>query len=86
MVRLVKVLRGVTVLRRVAATHMATGLAESQLDPNVAHFQALLAAAGVGFHVLNLFQMTACRCHNDLLTFPFVKGTLGKVEGSRAGL
>jgi len=74
------------VLRRVAATYMATSLAESQMNPGVAHAQALLAPACVGFDLSNVFQMTACLCHDDLLTFPFVKVTLSKVEGSGAGL
>jgi hypothetical protein len=85
MARLVKVFRGMAVLRRVTATHMAASLAESQVNPGVAQLQALLATAGVGFDLLNLIQMPACWFHSSLLTFPFVKMTLSKVEGSRAG-
>jgi hypothetical protein len=65
MVCLVKMLRGVTVLRRVTATHVPTSLAEPQVDPNVAHLQALLTASGVGFDLLNVFQMTASWCHGS---------------------
>ena len=49
-----KMLRGVLVLRRVAAADMPTGHAQSQMDPFVAHLEALFATLGMRLHILNL--------------------------------
>jgi hypothetical protein len=50
------------VLGGIAATHMATGHAQSQVDPNVAHLQAFFATPGMWPHILNLVGMFAV-CH-----------------------
>src|SRR4051812_14312282 len=52
------------VLRRVAAAHVAAGQAEPEMDPGVAHLQALLAAAGVRFDVVDLIQMGTRDCRD----------------------
>src|SRR4029077_305955 len=52
-----EVLGGVLVLRRVAAADVAAGEAEPEVDPGVAHLQALLATPSVGFDVLDLIQV-----------------------------
>ena len=54
MLRRMKMLRGVLVLRGVAAADMATGQAQSQMDPIVAHLKALFATLGMRLHILNL--------------------------------
>src|SRR6185312_897830 len=41
--RTVKMLRGVLVLRRIAAAHMAARHTQAQMHPGIAHLQALLA-------------------------------------------
>jgi hypothetical protein len=43
MLGLVKVFGGVLILRRVAASDMATGQANSEMDPSIAHLDALFA-------------------------------------------
>src|SRR3982751_4124822 len=60
----VEVLRRMAVLRRVAAAHVAAGQAEPEMDPGVAHLQALLAAAGVRFDVVDLIQMGTRDCRH----------------------
>src|SRR5439155_1351469 len=55
----VKVLRGVFVLRRIAAPDVATGEAHSQMDPAVLHFQTLFAAGGARLDVAGLVEMCA---------------------------
>jgi len=52
-----KVLRGVPVLGGVAAANVATSLAEAQLNPRIAHLQALFAIIGAGGWVLNLGEV-----------------------------
>src|SRR5215475_5575124 len=58
MLRRVKVLRCMFVLRRIAASNVATLVAKTQVHPGVAHFEALFAAVGVG---ANVFDMTLVR-------------------------
>jgi hypothetical protein len=53
----VKMLGGVLVLRRIAASDVATNHAQSKVHPLVAQLQALLAAFGMRLHVLNLIQV-----------------------------
>src|SRR5713101_7241477 len=55
----VKVLRGVFVLRGIAAADVPTGEAHSQMDPAVLHFQTLLAAGGARLDVADLVEMGA---------------------------
>jgi hypothetical protein len=55
----VKVLCSVLILGRVAAADVAARHAQSQMNPSVAHFQALLAPVRVGFNVSNLIGVRA---------------------------
>jgi hypothetical protein len=57
----VEVFGGVLILGRVAAAHMATHETHSQVNPAVAHLQALLAPFGVGMDIVNLIEMRALR-------------------------
>src|SRR5713226_606811 len=59
----VEVLRGMPVLRLVAAADMAAAQAQSQVDPGVAGLQALLAAIGVRGDVSDLVQVRALDRH-----------------------
>ena len=52
-----KMLRRMLVFRVVAAADMTAGLAEAQVDPRVAHLQALLAPGGVWRHIMYLVQV-----------------------------
>jgi hypothetical protein len=54
-----KMLRRVLVLGRIAATHMATRHAQSQVDPNVTDLKAFFTPAGMGSDMLNLICMLA---------------------------
>jgi hypothetical protein len=61
MFRLVKVLGGVLVLGRVAAADVAADKTFPQVDPGVAHLEALLAAFAAGPDLTNLFYVrTGC--------------------------
>jgi hypothetical protein len=62
MLRVMKVLGRMFVLRRIAAAHVAAFQAQSQMDPAIAHFQALLAAASVRSDRPDLIEMRAS-CH-----------------------
>ena len=61
-----RVLRGmkvrarVTVLRRVAATHVAALQAHAQVNPRVAGLQALFAALGLRLHFLQVLRQHDC--------------------------
>jgi hypothetical protein len=58
----VKMFCGVLVLRAVAAPHVATLQAQSQMHPGVAHFQTLFASLGrFWFYLSYLIQMGAFR-------------------------
>jgi hypothetical protein len=46
MLGLSEVLRGVSVLRGIAAADVTTNLAQAQMNPRIAHFQTLLASVG----------------------------------------
>jgi hypothetical protein len=62
MLRVMKVLGRMLVLRRVAAANVAAFQAQSQMDPAIAHFQALLAPASVRSDRPDLIEMRA-GCH-----------------------
>jgi hypothetical protein len=55
----VEVFRRVLVLGGITATDMATRHAEPQMNPSVAHFQALPTNTNVRFHVFDLIQVRA---------------------------
>src|SRR6266404_2214245 len=57
--RRMKMFRGVFVLRRVAAAHVAADQAQAQVHPAVACFQALLASLCIRLNVPDLIQMRA---------------------------
>jgi hypothetical protein len=50
----VKVFGGVLILGRIAATDVAATQAQAQVDPFIAHLQALFAAVRMRFDVANL--------------------------------
>ncbi len=57
MLGVVKVLSGVFVLRRIATAHVAALHAKAQMDPLIAHFEALLAALRrFWFDVMNVIR------------------------------
>jgi hypothetical protein len=53
-----KMLGSVLVLGRIAAAHVAADHAQPEMDPGVAHLQALFTAVGVGLHVPDLVHVT----------------------------
>jgi hypothetical protein len=53
----VKMLGRMLVLGRIATSNMAANLAQSQVHPSIAHFQALFAALRVRLYILNLIQV-----------------------------
>jgi hypothetical protein len=56
----VKMFRGVTIRRRITATHMAAGQAKSEVDPGRTDLQTFLAAIRAGNDVVvNLIQVRA---------------------------
>jgi hypothetical protein len=59
MMRGMEVLRRMFILGGIAASDMPAFQAQAQMDPTVAHFEALLAAASVRFHVLYLIDVRA---------------------------
>src|SRR5947209_20226465 len=63
MLRPVKVLRGVPVLRRIAAAHVAARETEPQVDPRIARLEALFAAFLTGMPDLDLVEMRALFFH-----------------------
>jgi hypothetical protein len=58
----------VLVFRRVATAHVAALQAHAQMQPRIAHFQALFATLRLGLHLLQVLRnMTASCCtHGDL--------------------
>jgi hypothetical protein len=50
-------LGGVFVFRVIAASHMAAGLTQPQMDPGVAHLQAFLTAVSARRHIMEIFYM-----------------------------
>src|SRR5690348_2731128 len=63
----VEVFGGMPVLRVIAAADVAADQTFAQMDPAVAHLQALLAAVATRGHVANFVQVRAIRCHAILL-------------------
>jgi len=63
MLRLMEMLGGMLVFRRIAAAHVAAGAAKAQMDPRVAHFEAFLAALGSRLDVAHLIEMCASTLH-----------------------
>jgi hypothetical protein len=59
MLRPVKVFGCVLVFRRIATTHMAADHAQTQMNPGVADFQAVLTSACMRFDVSNLIDVRA---------------------------
>jgi hypothetical protein len=59
MLRHVKMFRGVLVLGRVAATHVAAGEAHPQVHPGVSDLQAIFTATGTRFDVANFLYVFA---------------------------
>ncbi len=53
----VKVLRGVLVLRRIAAPHMAASQTETQVNPGISSLNAIFANVLVGILEFDLIQM-----------------------------
>jgi hypothetical protein len=53
----VKMLGGVFVLGRIAASDVAAREAHAQMDPLVSHLQAFFAAVGTGLYVLDFFDV-----------------------------
>jgi hypothetical protein len=53
----VKVFGGVLVFGGIAATDVAATETQAQVDPLIAHLQALFAAFSVGFDVVNLIEV-----------------------------
>jgi hypothetical protein len=46
---------------------VAAGEAKPQVYPAISHLETLLAASGLGLHVVNLIQMDTDFCHGVLL-------------------
>jgi hypothetical protein len=62
-----KVLGGVLVLGRIAASHVTAGEAQPKVYPTIPHLDALLADVDLGLRNVNLIQMSAYGCHGCLL-------------------
>jgi hypothetical protein len=61
MLSLMKMFGGVLVLGRIAAADVTADEALSQVDPRIAHLQALLAAFAAGLNLANFFYVwTGC--------------------------
>jgi hypothetical protein len=59
-----KMLGRMFVLRRIAAAHMSTRLAEAQMYPAIAHCQTFFTAISARCHGMDLIEMGA-RCSHD---------------------
>src|SRR5262249_16592864 len=62
-----KMLGGMFVLGRIAATHVAALRAHSQMDPGVAGFNTFLTNVSVRAGKLDFGEMTTRSCHGNLL-------------------
>src|ERR1700739_4319999 len=60
---------GVLVLGGVAAAYVAANLAQAQVHPGVAHFEALLATMRLRFRIANLIGVCTSLRHSFLLSF-----------------
>ncbi len=63
MVGVMEMFGGVLVLRGVAATHVAADHAQAQVNPGVAHFDALSADVDIGGGEFDLVQVLAFLRH-----------------------
>jgi hypothetical protein len=62
-----KMLGGMFVFRRIATAHVAADETKAEVDPGVAHFQALLAAFGIWLDLFDLIEVRADIGHGSLL-------------------
>jgi hypothetical protein len=62
----VEVFGGVFVFGGVAAADVSAGKAEAQMDPTIAHFEALFAAFCFGLYLFDLIEMRALIGHGLL--------------------
>ena len=60
---MMKMFSCVLVLRLVAAAYVSANKTYSQVNPGITHFQAFLAALGIGPDRFNLFAVFTCRRH-----------------------
>lgn len=67
MLRGVEVGASMTVLRRITAADVAALEAHAQMNPAIAHFEALFAAFAAGFHILYVVLDVGTSCHWFLL-------------------
>jgi hypothetical protein len=67
MLHRVKMFCGVLVFRGVATAHVAAAQTQAQMNPGVAHLEALFAAFGVWFDALDLIEVRATLSHALLL-------------------
>jgi hypothetical protein len=63
MLRGMKMFCGVFVLGRVTTSDMTAAQAQAQMHPAIAHLQALFAAPGLWFHVLDLIEVSTVFRH-----------------------
>jgi hypothetical protein len=71
--RRMEMLRGVLVLRRIAAAHVSAPQAHAQMNPRVVHLQAFFAALRARLHRTDLIEVCARNWHYAL---PFPVTTL----------
>src|ERR1039458_9204517 len=60
---------GVAILRRVAAAHVAALQAHAQVNPRVAHLEALLAAFGLRLYLFQVVGNVCAGCRHHALRF-----------------
>src|SRR5579863_8096822 len=73
----------VLVLGRIAAADVAATKAQAQMDPSIAHFQALFAAVRVGLYFVNLIQVGAT-VHGSILNLDLQQAGGGFSQDSPA--
>ena len=56
-VSVVEVFGGVLIFRRIAAADVTTAQTQAEVDPGIAHFQALLTSFCVRLHIMDLIEM-----------------------------
>src|SRR5215813_12526532 len=61
--------RRVLVRRRIAASDVPAGQAQSQMQPLASAAQTVFTASRAGRYVLNLIQMRACVFHSSTIAF-----------------
>jgi len=55
----VKMLGGVFVLGGITTSHMPTGETEAEMNPAIAHLEALLASGGMRLHLMQTLHVRA---------------------------